>query len=1736
MEQATIIKRDGTKINLVSKDPFRAPTSFSQEYGLKSDDYVKVSLKSSDMLKFGIGDRIVIGSDTYTIRTNNTTEIISDNSYTYELTFYGAMYDLMRQMYRNCDAQGKSDKSTFDLTYTLKDFAKVIIYNMERDYPGEWVLDENNVPDTTEKTITFDVQNCLQVLQTLCNSDNYDYDFLITQADGVHTLHLGKFGSVITPPNNESYFEVGKGKGLYKLKEDKIDDKSIITRLYVEGGSTNIRSEYRNYAGRLQLPYPQRANTRSHTLSDGTVISAGSMTIGITDDTKRYFEDADLKNKIGSIEDYDKTDDIFPSRTGKVTALGADVYSFVDDTMDFDLNEKDSNGTKWLIADTTAKITFTSGYLAGQQFELKKSGGYVHATKTFSLIKYTDEHGMSFPSETSESFQICVGDTYKITDINLPTAYENDAEEDLWFYGYDKFLQAKQARVQYTATFTEDFFLCHLPIDSTADIFHVGDYLPIKDTRFGVEKNIRIVKVTRNLMKQYDYTLTVSDTNSETIASQIVDEVISHETIINRYGMKDPSKARRGWRTTEDLRNMVFDTDGYFDGTNIKPNSIDTNMLTVGSKSQQFVLVGITLQANVNGLPNRFDASDGILAHLTIDENSIKIWNLTAASVTLAESGGYYVYAKCNKSGNTGSYYITQEQLKFEPATDSDNYYFLIGIIGSLHADDNFRDFSTTYGFTRINGRTITTGRIISSDGYCYLDLDSNLFQLADAETIAKATAGIGWSNGQLIIKGVLVQNQGGTTAELGLYRGTYNSSTIYYKGDEVSYNDGSQTCTYRYTGQTASSGNIPTNTTYWNIIAQGKQGISGVGIKSITNFYQASELSTGITSSTGTWSTTIPTLTSSLAYLWNYEKIEYTDGSNITTVAHIISGLNANIKSVVELFNKTNSATSSEGPGWITTPYAINANERYLWNKEKITYNDGSVSYTNPKIIGVYGDKGDQGIQGIQGIQGDKGDQGVAGVNGSDGKTSYFHIKYSDYADGTNMNETGGKYIGTYVDYTETDSTDKTKYKWVLVKGSQGDKGDQGIAGVNGVDGKTSYLHIAYANSADGITDFSVSDSVNKLYIGQYTDFILADSTDNRLYKWTLIKGADGSDGNNGTDGITDENTEFYEYRYAKNGSTTTPPDLDTTASEPSGWSKTMPSIGNLEYLWVTIAKKSSLVDHTIAHLPVSASDTSSIADTVGSYNGTYSDGASLQSENDRYSMALNGTGNIRIPLDLPWGKSFTLCFWVKSDQSSLSWMLNCYMGREYLEQKISLTPLSWYHLAFRFNNKTITVFKDGTEIYSGSTKNVHAGFSIYDDNLFATNAWFDEIRIFNSAISTGDIAKVIAGSADNLIVNWSTPIRTNGADGAKGDKGDKGENPVLVFRGVYDSSKIYYGTTTRLDAVKYNGVYYIARIDAVSIFNILPTDTSKWNSFGAQFESVATQLLLAEEANIAGWIFRNNRLESTDGNVYLDGNNGCIVINGTGSKLISETGEIVFGNDSFKTVFRSLSEDKTVQVNGGINSYVEQAYTFAFKQNRKISIVNSTPSSSSDWLNISVADIMDIDYHSKSSTSDPANRYGYQFATLGSGHIVMDGIVEGACIDIVNGFSANNQIMLIQPPLWCNRIAINSNYAFDVVVLPDLQSISSTLGCGIIKTATRQKFSFVMSFINIGNNHAYICGYSNEIIDNNTPLANDAFPKLYVDGNQITGLKSLTLYTKQIIQVMLIYDGTNYMAFVIK
>ena len=168
------------------------------------------------------------------------------------------------------------------------------------------------------------------------------------------------------------------------------------------------------------------------------------------------------------------------------------------------------------------------------------------------------------------------------------------------------------------------------------------------------------------------------------------------------------------------------------------------------------------------------------------------------------------------------------------------------------------------------------------------------------------------------------------------------------------------------------------------------------------------------------------------------------------------------------------------------------------------------------PGIQGIQGEKGEQGIPGPPG---ENGVPGPPGEDGTDGKTSYTHIAYSNSADGAkdfSVSDSNREYVGMYVDFEVMDSTDPKKYAWSKIKGADG---SDGIPGKPGVNGKTPYLHIAYANSADGTKDFSVSDS-NREYIGQYTDFAQSDSTNPTKYSWSKIKGEKGDQGLQGLQG----------------------------------------------------------------------------------------------------------------------------------------------------------------------------------------------------------------------------------------------------------------------------------------------------------------------------------------------------------------------------------------------------------------------------------------------------------------------------------------------------------------------------------------------------------------------------------------------------------------------------------------
>jgi hypothetical protein len=299
------------------------------------------------------------------------------------------------------------------------------------------------------------------------------------------------------------------------------------------------------------------------------------------------------------------------------------------------------------------------------------------------------------------------------------------------------------------------------------------------------------------------------------------------------------------------------------------------------------------------------------------------------------------------------------------------------------------------------------------------------------------------------------------------------------------------------------------------------------------------------------------------------------------------------------------------------------------------------------------------------------------------------------------------------------------------------------------------------------------------------------------------------------GTDGA------YTDFKYAKNKSADTAPTISSTTRNPSGWSDTPPSLGEGEYLWMSQAEISA--DGTLNE---SWSTPVRISGEKGSTGSTGATGAAGNYTEYRYQK----NGSTSTPPDLSTS---------------------------------ARTPSGW----------------------DTSMPSVSIGYYL----------WMTKAEI--------------KGSDDSLVGSWSTPVRVtpydgadgkDGANGKDGKDGADGKSPAGFFAGVYDSTKTYYGTEYRLDVVKYNGVYKIARIDAGAFSGKVPTNTSYWNDFGSNFESVATQLLLAEWALIGSWVLRQGSIMSTDGLLsgspstdYKDGSFVPAVL------LDSTNGQIKLGNN---------------------------------------------------------------------------------------------------------------------------------------------------------------------------------------------------------------------------------------------
>ncbi len=642
----------------------------SQE--LLADDSVNVKVESKTALDLKINDYIFIDGLTYRINQLPYVTKNSENNFEYDLIFQGLMFDLKRCKFFNADANDFKTELEFPLIGDLEFFLTVIRNNMRR-FSIDWEV--GSFPANTEtKSLSFSSDNCLSALQKICQE--YKVEFWIKQENGKFKIHTGAFGNTLPIT-----LEYGKGNGLYSLSRKNVNENDIVSRLYVNGGSTNIPNEYRGFSKNLLMP------------------------------NSAYLEDTTLIGEIGLIEGSITFDEIYPKRTGVISALGNSVFKFSDSSMDFDLNEKEADGitTKYLISGTSAKIYFNTGNLAGYQFEIKK-GGYNNATKTFEIIPYTNEQGLKFPSETTDAFQFSVGDEYKILDIYMPQSYITNAENELLAKATEQFNLLKQPKVSYDLKTVPEF------LKSLQNPIQIGDMVNVKDTALGVDKVLRVQKISKNLITDEVESIEIADAYEINFASKLILDVKEIKNVVNITKLGEINYSKLGLKTTEELKNLVFDTDGYFDAGNIKPFSIETNMLSVGSRSQQLSFSSV-FRINQDGNANKVDVTAGVLFSQTLD----KTWNVSALVTTLPDNDYRYVYAKASKNTSAASIHLSKNQIPFD--SDVNDFYFLVGVLHSVV--DGVRVLSITIGTTTISGGLIRTGIISSLDGLTSFNLNT---------------------------------------------------------------------------------------------------------------------------------------------------------------------------------------------------------------------------------------------------------------------------------------------------------------------------------------------------------------------------------------------------------------------------------------------------------------------------------------------------------------------------------------------------------------------------------------------------------------------------------------------------------------------------------------------------------------------------------------------------------------------------------------------------------------------------------------------------------------------------------------------------------------------------------------------------------------------------------------------------------------------------------------------------
>lgn len=714
MTNIDLVKADGSRIPLNSKDPLRAVTAAVVKQELMGRDTLTLTLESCQAVDFSIGDCVEALGKTYYLNVPPRVQRSARRHLSYTVVLESQGYELTKAVMTNSFTGGAETVNETEFSYTgefdrLMDLLTDNLNRICQEQPWSWrKVDTGADPDFAPdygacKTLTFASENVLSALQTVCRE--WDVEFRIEKtAEGNPVISVGRIGRNAY----EHVFRYGKDRGLYRLTRDSQQENLPPTRLYAYGSGSNLGTAYRERRRRLALP----------TRHDSPLVRQGL-----------YIQDDSLVERFGLVEGAVVFDRIYPSREGTVTAVDAANELKFTDTQMFDLNEKDEHGdSKYLLGTATPTVHFNTGQLGGYEFSI---AGYNSATRTFTLVPFTDENEYRYPSQHDTAFRIAPGDRYVLLGIALPPQYVQEAEERLAEKALEKYAALHRQRFSYSLEIDPFFIRKHFPNARYAPVFAAGDYINIGDDELtespageqtAQPRAVKIASVSIDLYNPFRYTLELSESAPGSVLTTLVRSEKQTDKIVRLNALSDPARARRNLHTTAELLEMTFDTDGYFRDGRIRPETIETKMIAVGALSQQFLLDGVVFTPNAQGDPGRLSFSQGVLTHLGLDRQENKTWHLTPGYIDrLDEDTSYYVYARCEKQGSAGTIVLETAPIRYDEQEDF--YHFAIGLL--CRVQQGYRRIALTYGNSTINGREITAGRISSSSGTTYFDLDS---------------------------------------------------------------------------------------------------------------------------------------------------------------------------------------------------------------------------------------------------------------------------------------------------------------------------------------------------------------------------------------------------------------------------------------------------------------------------------------------------------------------------------------------------------------------------------------------------------------------------------------------------------------------------------------------------------------------------------------------------------------------------------------------------------------------------------------------------------------------------------------------------------------------------------------------------------------------------------------------------------------------------------------------------